>query len=69
MRLFDLKADPGAERDLATEQPERAEALRAELERLRDRQRPRAAGQGLRAGAGTRSAMEAIGYSGGEEDF
>ena len=38
-------------------------------ERLRDLQRPRAAGQGLRSGAGTRSAMEAIGYSGGEEDF
>lgn len=69
VRLFDLEADPGAERDLAAEDPERAETLRAELERLRALQRPRAAGQGLRSGAGTRSAMEAIGYSGGEEDF
>ncbi|MBL6721241.1 MAG: sulfatase [Planctomycetes bacterium] len=68
VRLFDLEADPGAHVDLAGAAPERAEALRAELERLRASQRPQAAGQGLRAGAGTRAAMEAIGYSGGEQD-
>jgi hypothetical protein len=67
VRLFDLEADPGARVDLAGAEPERAEDLRAELERLRAEQRPRATGQGLRAGAGTRAAMEAIGYSGGEQ--
>jgi arylsulfatase A-like enzyme len=65
--LYDLASDPGERRDLAAEQPERAAALRAELETWVKRLHVEGAQAGTQAVPNrephpSRGALEALGY-------
>jgi len=62
-RLFDLERDPAERRDLASEQPERAAALEAELRaRLERAQQAQAPRQPAQLDDGTRERLRALGY-------
>ena len=68
-QLFDLRADPGEEHDLAPSGPPALGALRAELTRWREACRPLAAhlgprGPGITADAETAARLRALGYLG-----
>ncbi len=67
-RLYDLDQDPGEERNRSAEEKERVQRLRRlilESQASLATQRPR---RKERAGAATRSLLEAAGYAGGEGD-
>jgi arylsulfatase A-like enzyme len=68
-RLFDLRADPGEEHDLAPSSPPALGALRTELTRWHEACRPLAArlgprGPGIAADAETAARLRALGYLG-----
>lgn len=63
--LYDLQADPAAERDLAAEMPEQARRMRESLEGLVDREAPVVVGGGGEAAQldpETRRRLRALGY-------
>ncbi|HEX6884075.1 MAG TPA: sulfatase [Planctomycetota bacterium] len=66
VRVYDLARDPDEQRDLAAEDPARARALRAELERLLGAMRARTQPSGA-VDPGTLERLRGLGYVGEEE--
>jgi arylsulfatase A-like enzyme len=67
-RLFDLAEDPLEQRDLAVEDPERADLLQARLQALIDALEDRRSTPALEAGSATLEMLRDVGYLDGVDD-
>jgi len=68
VELYDLVADPLERNDLASSDPERVQALRAELAAVTAHLAARAGGEAVQLDEAMRRRLQALGYLGGEED-